>query len=165
MLQAQCWMLGTGPGIFPFFSRFPQVSRWGSRAPSSFDLGLGDLFSLRKLKKKKSCWFPHVILQSCSEKGEKKGGKKVLFFKEACSFFLRWNAGNTHSLMSTGLKSAHIYIMVNQQQFDRGHWECSGRQLPSLDAGSALQSQALQQDQPPLKPQPQPRLQSGDKWM
>lgn len=54
MLQAQCWMLGTGPGIFPFFSWFPQVGRWGSTAPSCFDLG-GDVF-LQEGWRKNSCW-------------------------------------------------------------------------------------------------------------
>lgn len=56
-------MLGTGPGIFSFFSRFPQVSRWGSRAPSCFDLW-GEFFSFKKVKEKIPCCIFALLLLS-----------------------------------------------------------------------------------------------------
>lgn len=94
MLQAQCWMLGTGPGIFPFFSWFPQVGRWGSMAPSCFDLG-GGRFSPRRLKKKfllnicSSPPFPHVVLWRRSEREREKFFFFLIFFKGA--HYFSWN--------------------------------------------------------------------------
>lgn len=61
-------MSGTGPGVVCSFSPFPQVSRWGSKAPCCLSLSGGHFFSSRRLKKKKillnicfSLPFPHVV--------------------------------------------------------------------------------------------------------
>lgn len=75
-------MLGTRPGIFPSLSLFLQVSRWGSRAPSCFDLCV-DFFSRRREKWRQIfslniCYssFPHLVLWRCL----KIERKKVFFF-------------------------------------------------------------------------------------
>lgn len=98
MLQAQRWMLGTGPGIFPFFSRFPQVSRWGSRAPSCFDLGVGgELFFSKKVEEKISCWIFALLLLSpmllCGgvRREREKKKKKIFFFFFKGTRYFSWN--------------------------------------------------------------------------
>lgn len=86
-------MPGTGPGIFPFFSQFPQVSRWGSRAPSCFDLG-GDFFSPRRLKKKFpveyllfSSFPPCCYVEAFGEREK----KKTFFFFFIGARYFSWN--------------------------------------------------------------------------
>lgn len=161
-------MPGTRPGIFPSLSLFPQVSRWGSRAPSCFDLCV-EFFSQRTKKMKTNFpieyllfSFPHLVLWRCLETER----KNIIFFlphQRGLLFFLKRVAGNTSSLRATGLRSAHLHIRMNQEQFQRGHQQCPGRQLPLPDVGSALPSQTLPQDQP--GPTPRARSQNGCKWM
>lgn len=78
-------MLGTRPGIFPSLSLFSQVSRWGSRAPSCFDLCVEFFFSKKKKMKTK---FPIEYLlfsfpPSCSVKVFGDREKKYHFFSSS----------------------------------------------------------------------------------
>lgn len=88
-------MLGTGPGIFPFFSPFPEVSTWGSRAPSCFDLW-GEFFSPSRLKKKfpvGSLLFSSFPLccfvEAFGERGKK--NKRCIFFSFKGARYFSWN--------------------------------------------------------------------------
>lgn len=115
MLQAQCWMLGTGPGIFPFFSWFPQVGRWGSMAPSCFDLG-GDVF-LQEGWRKKSCWIfvlpllsPTLFCGGVQKEREKSFFFFLIFFKGA--HYFSWN-GMLETAHHRGLLAWDVLVFTS----------------------------------------------------
>lgn len=94
-------MLGTRPGTFPSLSLFHQVSRWGSRAPSCFDLCVEFFLEEEKHEDKIPHWIFAVLFSpmlSCRDVWRQR--KKTLFFflphQRCLVFFLKSDAETLH---------------------------------------------------------------------
>lgn len=83
-------MLGTGPGIFPSFFLLPQVSRWGSRAPSCFDLCVDFFLEEEKHKDKISHWIFAILLFTmlfCGDVSREREKKNISFSSKGLGIF------------------------------------------------------------------------------